>query len=516
MWKGPFLKEIISLASANRRSIILIFILSILDSLLTLYFGIIIGDVVECTLDYSLSAGQLYQVFFIICSWTFLFYWFNYLKLSENKKFTPRIQFVFMKLLAFMRGPVDEKNDELTELLLSEVSKVQNVLLFGSQLAIHSGIAILVITSYVFYISKLVCFCIFLFLLLNIVFNYYINIKLELSSENLLSSRVKITGTLLEIIRVRKDLLQYSLQERFLNVLIKNIGRMFSNVEEHSKYIAMSRSFVRFFNYFFAIGILVLISGFKSETSTAITLITLIFFLKEPITNIHEYFKNLKTISPSIVRLNAIFNFDPKESLNKYCLQKHEKKNTILVDKLHFEINDKIILNNVSHEFSQGINLIKGDSGSGKTTLCRILCQMIVPQDGTVHFMVNEENRKSIILVNQNPVIFNDTIDRNIFVKECSKLKNDFLRRHGHLYNTLNGRTLKANQLSGGQKQLVTILRALYLQPDILVLDEFSNSLSLEITKSIMQDLISHRKDLITIIASHRLKEYPYITILHL
>ncbi|MEM9546239.1 MAG: ABC transporter ATP-binding protein [Bacteroidota bacterium] len=516
MWNGPFLNEIFALARSNKRNIILIFFLSVLDSLLTLYFSVIIGEIVEKTLDYSLTSIDVYHVFFIICFWAFLTYWFNFLKLSENKKFTPRIQFIFTKFLVFVQETIDEKKDELTELLLTEVAKVQNVLLFGSQLALHSGIAILIIISYVFCISKLICLCIFLFLLLNIAFNFYINIRLEKSSEDLLVSRVEITSTLLEIIRVRKDLLQFNLQDRFLNVLRKNIKKMFLNVDDHSKYIALSRSLVKFFNYVFAIGVLVLLSTLEFEISTAITLIALIFFLRQPITHIHDYFKNLKTISPGLSRLNDFFRNQNKRVPIHHELQSNKDTKAILVDNVSFKINDKVILENLSHTFQKGINFIKGDSGSGKTTLCKIICHMITPQDGVVRFLSNKEHPLNIVLVNQNPIIFNDTIDKNIFVMNSAKLKVDFLQRHGHLYNTLAGKTLQANQLSGGQQQLVTILRALYLQPDILVLDEFSNNLSLEITQSIMHDLVKYRKNLITIIASHRLQEYKYDTILNL
>lgn len=57
--------------------------------------------------------------------------------------------------------------------------------------------------------------------------------------------------------------------------------------------------------------------------------------------------------------------------------------------------------------------------------------------------------------------------------------------------------------LSGGEKQIISILRGVLKNPDILILDEITNNLPLKIYEGLLEKIISQRKDKITIITSH-------------
>jgi ATP-binding cassette subfamily B protein len=165
-----------------------------------------------------------------------------------------------------------------------------------------------------------------------------------------------------------------------------------------------------------------------------------------------------------------------------------------------------------------------GPSGSGKTTLVKLLVGLYRPQGGDVRydgFSVNEVDldalRERIGLVTQDTQLFSGSIRENLlFVNpnatdaDCmSVLKkaacDSLLARADKGLDTLIGEG--GVKVSGGEKQRLSIARALLRNPNLLVFDEATSSLDSlteqEISKTIRD--VSMRKDLITILIAHRL-----------
>ncbi|MEY3178893.1 MAG: hypothetical protein RJB42_1134, partial [Bacteroidota bacterium] len=118
-------------------------------------------------------------------------------------------------------------------------------------------------------------------------------------------------------------------------------------------------------------------------------------------------------------------------------------------------------------------------------------------------------------IVTQEPILFNDTIQANIAlgnlnaqpeqIEQAAKIANahEFIQRKEQGYQTLVGD--RGSKLSGGEKQRVTIARAVLKNPPILILDEATSSLDTESEKWV-QDAINHlMKDRTSIIIAHRL-----------
>lgn len=147
------------------------------------------------------------------------------------------------------------------------------------------------------------------------------------------------------------------------------------------------------------------------------------------------------------------------------------------------------ILNDVSFSLERGRALtLVGPSGSGKSTLLRCLNRLVEPTSGTVTFDGRDvrtydprELRRRVALVMQTPVLFEGTVKDNLLVRP-SGAPGDFsesaLRRAlaevgfepAHLEQD-------AMTLSGGEKQRVTIARALLRDPEVLLLDEPTSAL---------------------------------------
>jgi subfamily B ATP-binding cassette protein MsbA len=118
-------------------------------------------------------------------------------------------------------------------------------------------------------------------------------------------------------------------------------------------------------------------------------------------------------------------------------------------------------------------------------------------------------------IVTQDPILFNDSIKANIAlgnlqaldekIIQAAKIANahDFIQQKEETYNTLVGD--RGSKLSGGEKQRVTIARAVLKNPPILILDEATSSLDTESEKWVQDAINQLMKDRTSIIIAHRL-----------
>jgi len=147
------------------------------------------------------------------------------------------------------------------------------------------------------------------------------------------------------------------------------------------------------------------------------------------------------------------------------------------------------ILDDVSFTLDRGRALtLVGPSGSGKSTLLRCLNRLVEPTSGTVRFdgrdirtLDPRQLRRRVALVMQTPVLFEGTIGDNLRVRPADA-PGDF--SEPRLHRALEEVGLDADRLdddalnlSGGEKQRVTIARALLRDPEVLLIDEPTSAL---------------------------------------
>ena len=208
--------------------------------------------------------------------------------------------------------------------------------------------------------------------------------------------------------------------------------------------------------------------------------------------------------------------------------------NKISLEDISFKYDDKKVLENISFDFEKGKKYaLVGLSGSGKSTLMKLISKRIKANEGKIFVDgtdLDEISRNSIInlisTINQNVFLFKGSIYDNItlFSKDYSeeKVKDVILKAElGKYLERLYDKELiseNANNLSGGEKQRISIARSLIKDTKIILADEILSSLDNEIAFSIEKGLLE-LENITLISVTHRLikenlKKYNKILVL--
>lgn len=177
-------------------------------------------------------------------------------------------------------------------------------------------------------------------------------------------------------------------------------------------------------------------------------------------------------------------------------------KKIIYAENLTFSYKGKKIIDNQNFEFYEGERIgIVGESGSGKSTFLRLLAGLLSPDEGVINVSgetKSDEIMKKISMVMQDAMIMPLTIRENITLgKEISDEKlNEILKAiklDAWVSSLEKGVDTylgdRANELSGGQAQRVSIARAMLKDSDIILLDEPTSSLDKETSKEVLESL---------------------------
>jgi ATP-binding cassette subfamily B protein len=223
-------------------------------------------------------------------------------------------------------------------------------------------------------------------------------------------------------------------------------------------------------------------------------------------------------------RLFQIMDLEREESGNKFKLTA-DKIGDISFKNVSFRYGTRIeVFKNFNLKIKKGkITAIVGESGSGKSTLISLLQNIYPLQSGTIsigdfdlEYIENSSLRQLVSVVPQKIDLFAGNVIENIAVGEfqpemelilsiCKSIGTlEFIESLPDGFNTYLGEN--GASLSGGQKQRIAIARALYKQPEILVLDEATSSLDSTSENHIqrtIQSLGEQQKTIILI--AHRL-----------
>ena len=249
------------------------------------------------------------------------------------------------------------------------------------------------------------------------------------------------------------------------------------------------------------------------------------FFIFGPLQSLGDIINIYREAEVSLNNFETLLN-KPKESKPEEPIKLGEIRSIEFQDVIfrHQSANSHAI-NGISFSVREGENIaFVGPSGAGKTTLVKLLVGLYKPQEGKILFnnipgeeIDFDELREKIGFVTQDTQLFSGSIKENLlFVnpnasdEDCLEVltkasATNLLERAENGLDTMIGEG--GIKVSGGEKQRLSIARALLRNPHLLIFDEATSALDSlteeEISKTIRE--ISLRKDLITIMIAHRL-----------
>ena len=158
------------------------------------------------------------------------------------------------------------------------------------------------------------------------------------------------------------------------------------------------------------------------------------------------------------------------------------------------------------------VTVIRGHNGSGKTTLLKLLCGLLMPNEGEI---VNAEKLKAV-LVQQEPYLFHGTVRQNLTAplrfQGLKDRQHDAAAEKLKLVGLAGFEKRKARDLSGGEKKRVAIARALMAGTDVLLLDEPDANVDASTSAELERLIRSLKEEGMTIILCSHHKSFAYRT----
>ena len=393
---------------------------------------------------------------------------------------------------------------------------------------------ILILLMSVNFFVTVISVLILIFLL--ILYFFLFHKKLHKFGEDGLDAKNSLIKWILQSLNTIKDIKISKKESKVLQKFISKVD-IFENSRKKISFIqAIPNSIFEIIFVIIIFTLIIFMSNVQVENILPILSLYIISFIRllPVFGKFGQIISALRSSYPSVLHLNSEFQklekFQniKKKKINK-SIDKIEFEKSLNINNIDFEYfnGDKKIFNNFNLSIKKGKSIgFVGKSGSGKTTLINIISGLLSPTKGqiisdNVDISSNIDLwQKKIGLVPQDNFLLDDTILKNIiFLDDENKIDKNRLENAIHyssLSEFINELSLGINTsvgeggafLSGGQIQRIILARVLYNDPEILILDEFTNSLDPKSENHILEklNLLKIEKNKNLFIISHKMK----------
>jgi len=411
-----------------------------------------------------------------------------------------------------------------------KLNDVINGVLWTFMNLLTSLIISILIIIFLIYLKPLIAIICFIFFgTFYIAVTYFVSKKLKHNSNKIDIEQTQVVKSLQEGLGNIRDVILGGTQKLYVNMyknsdypLRKSIGNI-QYISVLPKYIIESFGLVMLalFAYFFSYGD----SNFVNQIPILGALALGAQKLLPSFQLIYYSFSRILGTHSSLIEILNLLNqknINTEEKfLKEIIFQKHIKLKNIYFS---YDTKDKSILRNINFKIIKGsIFGIFGKSGAGKSTLIDIIAGLLSPKEGSI--IVDEGYFKSLNHKSWQKKI--SYVPQNIFLSQSSFLENiafgiksnDInldkvieVSKKAQIYDYINSTKNQFEtvisesgfDLSGGQRQRIAIARALYSDPEILILDEFTSLLDFD-TENKLMNMVKLLKDKMTIIiVSHK------------
>lgn len=272
-------------------------------------------------------------------------------------------------------------------------------------------------------------------------------------------------------------------------------------------------------------GRLILLNTGKSTLEPEEFLVYLVLFYNiiNPTKAFSTAFYNIQKGLASMDRIDKVLHTISDIKVKENALPISTFNQQVEYKKVWFRYKEEYVLKDIELTLKKGQTIaLVGSSGSGKSTLTDLLPRFYDVTKGEILVDGIDTRNLDIVglrslmgIVNQEPILFNDTIYNNIAfgvdettpeaVEQAAKIANahEFIVKTEEGYQTNIGD--RGTRLSGGQRQRLSIARAVLTNPPIMILDEATSSLDSESERLVQEAINNLMKDRTSIIIAHRL-----------
>lgn len=390
---------------------------------------------------------------------------------------------------------IGDMNDEISELLMG----------------IIQVIAVLIIVAYynVYLSLILIVFSIIYIIISNKTdrkINYY-HKKVQIQDD-------KYSNLLAQIASGLQEIKTFNMLPKLL-IKLKNIQNRFS------KYYGMKRNYyvirdndIKVINYVFRyllyLCLIYLMVIGKADVSVLVLMISYHEYLITYINDFISSTSKIREVNTAVDRINDILDYN-SYNVKVGSLDTKDIYGMIEFKNVSLKIKNKEILHNINLKIDHNeIVAIVGEAGSGKTMLLNLILRLFEPTSGKILLdntnildFSNDTYSSLVSIVNQKPFIFNmsirknlDFVDKNIEhqIEACKKAGiHDFIETLPDGYNTI----LRENgsNISGGQKQMISIARTILSKSEVILLDDITTSLDPDTAKLVPRLINELKKD---------------------
>jgi ABC-type multidrug transport system fused ATPase/permease subunit len=438
-------------------------------------------------------------------------------------------QVIFNRYLSFGKMFFDKSNSGYLQTVLLNFPTMVTNELRTIELLMDSIFRLVVYLLIMFIISwRLALLVTLLFPVLNLLLRIIIK-KIDKSSKSYALSFAKLSGyasNILTCIPLVKLYSQEKIENSKFAKLSTDIEKIAFSVDKKQKLILPIQEIV----FLTAILILVSFAAFiivKERAGEIATFLVFFFILRRAATSFGHFYSmqaSLAIISGPIAALMEMLGDNGKYFIPQGDKEFKGLENAIEIRHLYFSYVPGVeVLNNVSFTINKGSKVaIVGPTGSGKTTLANLLLRFYdcnpesIFIDGVdIRSFTSQSLGKHMSLVSQDPLLFNDTLRNNITYglnRDVSEDELVMVVKKARLYDYVVNLPEKMEtfigdkgvRLSGGEKQRLSIARAIIKNAEILFLDEATSSLDSHTERLVQEAIDEAVKERTTIVIAHR------------
>lgn len=417
----------------------------------------------------------------------------------------------------------NKNSDDYYINLMNEDLNILRTQYFGTlAITINYFVQIVVFLVGLFLISPFFCLLSLVFSILPFFVSKFFSGKLQKTQMDVSQGNEANLHGIKEIVFGSHPIKQSGNEETFINRYLKVLGKNLSTIKESNIKMNIFNQSMRGVGLLsqlviLSLGALLILKG----TVTTGDLIMSMFFItsvSDAVGNAIEMYNNIKsTKGVGDKFLNMLKSNDELPKGRALALDAGKVKDGVSVKNFSFAFGDRDIFKNFSYELADGgAYAVIGESGSGKSTFARLLTKELDGYKGEVTVYgqdLNDISEKSLFesvaVVPQEAMIFKDSLFNNITmydssIKEDSDEYKEIIKKlnlEGLAKKEKEG-TLDVLQASGGEKERISIARAMIRKPKILILDEPTTGLDPDNAREVKK-IITNLEGVLRLVITH-------------